>query len=76
MHRSDIDGLRAVAVLMVLVFHFDLFPAGSAGFVGVDVFFVISGFFHQLSIGKWKLGLLASKFSISIGLDGSLLRFL
>jgi peptidoglycan/LPS O-acetylase OafA/YrhL len=29
---------------MVLVFHFDLLPAGRAGFIGVDVFFVISGF--------------------------------
>jgi peptidoglycan/LPS O-acetylase OafA/YrhL len=39
-----IDGLRAIAVLMVLVFHFDLLPAGYGGFTGVDVFYVISGF--------------------------------
>ena len=39
---SGLDGLRAVAVLLVVVYH--LFPALPAGFLGVDVFFVISGF--------------------------------
>ncbi|MFC4313278.1 acyltransferase family protein [Steroidobacter flavus] len=41
--RSDIEGLRAVAVLSVVIFHFGV-GALSGGFVGVDVFFVISGY--------------------------------
>ena len=58
-YRPDIDGLRAVAVLAVLLFH--CFPAAlPGGFVGVDVFFVISGYligrssFDEIAAGRYS----------------------
>lgn len=42
-YRREIDGLRALAIVPVVMFHAG-FPGFSGGFVGVDVFFVISGF--------------------------------
>ena len=41
--RLDINGLRAFAVMSVVLYHFGV-PYVSGGFVGVDIFFVISGF--------------------------------
>lgn len=58
--RKDINGLRAIAVLSVLCYHFGL-PGFTGGFVGVDVFFVISGF---LMTGIIVTGLEKGDFSV------------
>lgn len=59
-YRSEIDGLRALAVLPVIFFHagFEIF---SGGFIGVDIFFVISGYLitwiilDELAEGKFSI---------------------
>jgi len=59
-YRSEIDGLRAVAVIPVIAFHAG-FSSFSGGFVGVDVFFVISGYLittiilSEMELGKFSL---------------------
>ena len=55
-YRADIDGLRAVAILSVVAFHADqvLLPGG---FIGVDIFFVISGYLiTRIILADWDSG--------------------
>ena len=56
-YRREIDGLRAVAVLPVMLFHAGL-QSFSGGYVGVDIFFVISGYLiTKIIVPEWQAGM-------------------
>ncbi len=60
-HRPEVDGVRALSILVVVLFHLQVAGFGG-GFVGVDVFFVVSGFLitrnllNDLARGRFSLG--------------------
>lgn len=61
MFRADIQGLRAIAVMLVVLFHFE--PAWlPGGFIGVDIFFVISGYLMTSIV---VTGVQSGKFTLS-----------
>ena len=53
-YRKDVDGLRAIAVILVILSHFKV-PFFEGGYIGVDIFFVISGFVITKVILSQKL---------------------
>lgn len=59
-YRPDIDGMRGLAILAVIIFHF--FPVyAPSGFIGVDIFFVISGYLivgnaiEEVNLGRFSV---------------------
>ena len=60
--RYDINALRALAVILVVLYHFDI-PGFKFGYVGVDIFFVVSGFLMTKIIAE---GISTSSFSFPV----------
>ena len=60
-YRKDIDGLRAVAVLAVIFYHAGFMTFFGGGYIGVDIFFVISGYIitriirYELDYETWSI---------------------
>ena len=55
-YHKEIDGLRAIAVLVIIFFHMKI-PGFSGGFIGVDVFFLVSGFLiTQIIVSSLEAG--------------------
>ena len=60
-YRPEVDGLRAIAVIVVILFHARIAGFGG-GFLGVDVFFVLSGYLitgiisRELASGSFSIG--------------------
>jgi peptidoglycan/LPS O-acetylase OafA/YrhL len=71
-YRADIDGLRALAVVPVMLYHFGV-PGFPGGFVGVDIFFVISGY---LICGMIDADIRSRSFSLSNFYKRRVLRIL
>ena len=71
-YRPDIDGLRAVAVMSVVLYHLK-FASIPGGFIGVDIFFVISGYLIANIINK---ELLSNNFSIAAFYERRIRRIL
>ena len=60
--RLDIQALRGLAILLVLIYHAQLLPVLAAGYLGVDIFFVVSGFLITRIVQR---GLVSGNFSFA-----------
>jgi peptidoglycan/LPS O-acetylase OafA/YrhL len=54
-YRPELDGFRGVAILVVMLYHLQGFPLANGGHIGVDLFFVLSGFLiTSLLLSEWE----------------------